>query len=442
MLALLSQGAQGATNAELEARVAELEAQLQALSALVQQANLNSEAQAQRLESIAIVARDAQAAQSAPKPGLDSSGTAFDYGGYVQLDTILSHYADGKPDKLMDDIFVPSLIPVEAPDGSSDSFDSINMHAKTSRFFFKTRTQTDAGVLHSHIELDFILSGQGDERVSNSFASRVRHATATWEYAPGKSLMAGQYWSTFFNVSALPDYLDFVGPVGTIFERQPQIRWTSGPWQLAVENQTSRVNVPEGGASIDDGEILPDLIARYNGANGNLSWSVAAMMRQLSYEFRATPQSEISSDEAWAYALSIAGKWQGERDDLRFMLNTGPGLGRYMGLNSFNDGYIDLNGNLDTIDKWGATLAYRHYWSPEWRSTLGVSASGADNPSSDDFLLAGELARAYRSMHLNLNYLPAPRLQIGGELMLGYKELQDGREGNMSRLQFAVKYAW
>ena len=47
-----------------------------------------------------------------------------------------------------------------------------------------------------------MISGQGDERVSNSFASRIRHAFLKWDYAPGKNLLAGQYWSTFFNVAA------------------------------------------------------------------------------------------------------------------------------------------------------------------------------------------------------------------------------------------------
>lgn len=434
LCALLSAQAQG--NADLEARIAELERQLEALKAEIRSSDQSRD---ERIESVAITADHADKTASL---ALDRSASSLQYGGYVQLDTIVSHFAEGKPDKLMEDIFVPSLIPVEDGTGSGDSYSSTNMHAKTSRFFLKTNTETDVGAIRSHIELDFVLSGQGDERVSNSFAPRLRHALVAWDYAPGKSLMAGQFWSTFFNTAALPDYLDFVGPAGTIFERQPQIRWTNGPWQFAIENETTRVNVPGGGSRLDDSETVPDMIARYNGGSDSLSWSLSGMMRQLSYEIRPTPQSEIASDEAWAYALSLAGKWQFEQDDLRFMLNYGDGLGRYMGLNAFNDGYIARNGNIDTINQWGAFLAYRHYWSPMWRSSFGVSASGADNPSGVDFLSAGELAANYQSMHVNLNYLPAPRLQIGGELMYGRKELEDGRSGDMARFQFAVKYAF
>jgi hypothetical protein len=225
------------------------------------------------------------------------------------------------------------------------------------------------------------LSGQGDERVSNSFSARIRHAFLSWEYGPGKELLAGQYWSTFFNVGALPDLLDFVGPAGTVFERQPMIRWTSGPFQLALENETTRVNLPDGGSRLDDSETVPDIIARYNGKSGDLNWSLAAIGRQLSYEQRADANTEVASDDRFGYGLSLSGKWMLGRDDLRFMASYGNALGRYLGLNSFNDGYIDTDGKIRTIDQFGAFLAYRHYWNDQWRSNFVLSASEASNPS-------------------------------------------------------------
>jgi hypothetical protein len=103
---------------------------------------------------------------------------------------------------------------------------------------------------------------------------------------------------------------------------------------------------------------------------------------------------------------------------------------------------VDLDGNINTIDQIGGFIAYRHYWTDQWRSNLSLSASEADNPSLEDFASAATLAKAYRSVHLNLNYLPTPKLQIGGELMYGRKELEDGRDGDMYRLQLAAKYAF
>ncbi|GAB5414890.1 MAG: DcaP family trimeric outer membrane transporter [Congregibacter sp.] len=418
---------------DTEDRIAELEAQINELKALVMQ---NQKGLGDTIQTLAVQAEEIEEARPNKK------GTKFQYGGYVQLDAIASLYSEGQPAALMDDLFVPSLIPVESVDGGGDPYESTNIHAKTSRFWFKTETDTDAGKLSSFIELDFVLSGQGDERVSNSFSSRIRHAYIKWDYEAGKSLLAGQAWSTFFNVGALPDLIDFVGPVGTVFERQPMIRWTNGPLQLALENQTTRVNLENGSAQLFDGEYLPDIVARYNGKSGDLNWSMSAIARNLVYEQRANANTEIASDEQLGYGLSFAGKWNLGRNDLRFMASYGDALGRYMGLNSFNDGFINENGEIEKIDQYGGFVAYRHYWSDKWRSNFSISASEATNPSATEYAMAGNLAKSYRSMHINLNYLPAPKFLIGGEFMYGSKELEDGRDGDMYRIQFAAKYAF
>ncbi|CAN0602174.1 unnamed protein product, partial [Ectocarpus sp. 12 AP-2014] len=170
---------------EMEDRIAELEKQLADLKAMVSSNTTTIES---NIETLNVQAEEIEEGRPIAK------GTKFTYGGYVQLDAITSNYSEGKPASLMDDLFVPSLIPVEPVSGSGDSYQSTNIHAKTSRFYFKTATDTDAGKISSHIELDFLISGQGDERVSNSFASRIRHAFLKWDYAPGKNLLAGQYW--------------------------------------------------------------------------------------------------------------------------------------------------------------------------------------------------------------------------------------------------------
>lgn len=436
--ALLALGTCTAQAGDMEDRIAELEAQLATLKAMVME---NQSSISIQETSIAANAEEIEEVRPMRK------GTRFQYGGFVQLDALTTNYDQGKPSNpLIEDFLVASLIPVEPSSGRADSYSSTNLHAKSSRFFFTTKTDTDVGAVSTRIELDFILGSKGDERISNSWGSRLRHAYVKWDYAEDKSLLAGQAWSTFFNVSALPDTIDFVGAVGTIFNRQPMIRWTSGGLQLAVENPATRLNQHVDGVNstrLDDAETMPDLVARYNGKAGNLNWTIAGIARELAYEARAGSAIEVASDETFGYGLSLSGKWMlGERNDLRFMASYGDALGRYLGLNSYNDGYIDTNGKIQTIDQFGLVLAYQHYWTPRWRSTFSLAATEADNPGTDEFAGADSLASAYQSVHANLNYLPAPRLQLGGELIYAKKELEDGREGDLSRLQFAVKYAF
>ncbi|HAN66979.1 MAG TPA: porin, partial [Halieaceae bacterium] len=170
--------------------------------------------------------------------------------------------------------------------------------------------------------------------------------------------------------------------------------------QFALENPATRIDeLSATGVNrrLDNAETLPDMIARYNGSQGDLNWTLAAMGRQLGYESRLSSGEKLASDETWGYGLSIAGKWQLDNGDLRFMLNQGSALGRYMGLNTFDDGYIDSNGDIDTIAQWGAMLAYQHSWSSQWRSTFALSASAADNPSISEYATAGQLAKRYES---------------------------------------------
>ncbi len=438
--------ADAATEAAINAeRIKALEAELNQLKRDVTTTSENVAVNKQQIEEV--------------RP--EKKGTQFTYGGFIQLDAIYSDYSEGKPgNSLIEDFLVPSLIPVENadPNVSSDDFQSTNFHAKTSRFFFTTSTDTDVGNISTRIELDFILSGQGDERISNSQASRLRHAFVKWQYNDNSSLLAGQTWSTFFNVGALPDLQDFVGPVGTLFNRQPMIRWSTGGFDFALENPYTRLNTivppkPETpfapaepaklGDIQSDSEVMPDIVLRYNGTMGNLGWSLAAIGRELSYDSRGNGgNTQDSDDTEFGYGLSLAGKWMIGRDDIRFMFNYGNALGRYMGLNAFNDGYIDANGDIETFDQYGGFIAYRHLWSDHWRSNFSFSMAEADNPDASDVPLVGGYAKTYQSAHVNLQYVPTPALMLGGEFIYATKELEDGRDGDLSRFQFSVKYGF
>ncbi len=278
---------------ETEDRIAELERQLAELKSLV---TANSQAASVAQEATVVNAADIEEARPSKK------GTKFQYGGFIQLDMAATNYSEGKPgNDLIEDFLVPSLIPVS--DGSGSSYSTTNMHAKTSRFFFTTATDTDAGKISTRVELDFLLGASGDERISNSWNPRLRHAFVKWDYDEGKSLLAGQSWSTFFNVGALPNQIDFVGPVGTLFDRQPQIRWTMGGLQLAAENPATRLNVDDNGSlstSFDDfHEGIPDLVARYNGNMGEFelvrSWHPARAELRRWYRRRLTRWATASA---------------------------------------------------------------------------------------------------------------------------------------------------
>ena len=250
-------------------------------------------------------------------------------------------------------------------------------------------------------------------------------------------MLFGQTWSTFFDVGALPDLLDFVGPVGTTLVRQAQVRYSPGQWDISLENPSSTLydtNDLIGNPTTLDDNRYPDLIVRYRVPLESASLSIAAMGRELAYRDGTNRESEFG------YGVTIASKWMlGDTgNDIRAQLVGGKGVGRYMGLNAFRAGEIEADGNVELIDTWSAMLAYRHLWSDQWRSSVAISAAGADNPDT----VAGATPKAYRTGHINLIYSPAPRLDLGGEVIWGQRENENGERGEIGRVQLSAKLAF
>ncbi|MCH8544174.1 MAG: porin [Alcanivorax sp.] len=356
--------------------------------------------------------------------------TQVQFGGYIKLDGQVSRYTDGTRATALigDEFLVPGTIPVGGAGGGAVT----DFHAKESRFWLRSNTDTDYGVLGAYIELDFLTQSMGDERITNSYAPRIRHAYATFG-----DMLFGQTWSAFFDVSALPDLLDFVGPVGTTLVRQAQVRYSPGQWDISLENPSSTLydtNGLIGNPTTLDDNRYPDLIVRYRVPLEGANLSIAAMGRELAYRDGTSRESEFG------YGVSIASKWMlGDTgNDIRAQLVGGKGVGRYLGLNAFRAGEIQADGNIELIDTWSAMVAYRHLWSDQWRSSVALSVAGADNPDT----VAGTTPKAYRTSHVNLIYSPAPRLDLGGEVIWGQRENEDGQRGEVGRVQLSAKLAF
>ncbi len=355
--------------------------------------------------------------------------TELSFQGYLKFDTIVSEYSDGvlSAGNLGRDFYVPSLTPV----GGTSQSTTTDMHARQTRFGFKTSTDLAGNKLGTYIELGFLATPSGNERITNSYEPRMRHAFLTYN-----KWLFGQTWSTFMNVGALPETLDFIGSTdATIFIRQAQIRYTHGNFQFALENPETTVTPFGGGSRIvtDDNEA-PDFVARYNYNAGDLSLVVAGLARQLSYD-----DGGMIDDSTPSYGVSLSGKYQLGKDDLRFVLNSGAGVGRYIGLNVANGAVLDSSGNLEAIDSTGWAVAYRHHWNDKWRSNLSYSAITIDN---DTDLTGAGVTKSTASVRVNLIYSPTAKISIGAEFAHAERELESGLDGDMDRFQFTAKLAF
>ncbi len=428
---------------ELEARVAELEKMVQQLVA-----------QQQRTQAEVGEVRSAQAAAPAPaadgKPKIQTSpimtaanpGTRFSFGGFVKLDAMITdtdggEIADGSVGRLF---YLPSAIPVGAP--AADEGADTDVGAQFSRFWFAGDTDMDNGhKLKGYLEFDLFGGGNinGNEVATNTYGVTVRHAYLTWTRPDGSSLLAGETWSNFQDVAALPDSVDFIGPTeGTVFVRQPQVRYSKGAWSFSLENPETTITPYRGvGARISsDDNLMPDLTARWmkKGDWGHVT--VAGMVREFAYE---NPASGID-DSAFGGAISVSGRYNlGKNDDIRYMATWGQGVGRYLGLAIASDTVLDAGGNLEAIDGYGAFASWRHAFSPKLRANLFYSMAHFDN---DAALTGFGVTERAQSLHANLIYSPMPKLDIGAELIWGRRSLENDLDGDLRRLHTHVKYSF
>jgi len=241
------------------------------------------------------------------------------------------------------------------------------------------------------------------ETVTGGHSLRLRHAFVQY-----KNWKVGQTWSTFMPLASIPEALDFGGAHGAqSFVRQTQIRYTDGGLELAIEN---------GSTQSGESQYIPDVVARYTVKQDWGQISVAALVRSL----------EDSNNDGGADGTQVAYNVHGKiktvgKDDLRFSYNGGAG-GRYISPGANIADLADANGDIHKIDAY--TVAYRHFWNKDYRSTLYYGAMKIDALGAD-------------RKHIGLNLLKSvtKKLTIGGEIG-NYKT----ESGDSNYLQISAKY--
>ena len=361
----------------------------------------------------------------------DGATTTYKFGGYAKFDAMFSDYSEGTPDgnSLMRQFYYAPQIPVVG-DFADSSDMTTDFQARESRLNFRVDHKTAGGhSVTAFVEMDFFTHGDGNEVVSNSYSPRLRHAFIKYD-----KWTFGQTWSTFQDVAALPEALDFVGPAeSTTFIRQSMIRYTTGNLELAVENPQTFVS-----GGVRDLSTMPDLIGRYTfkfGDNGSYL-KVAGLYRSLKIQAPGTGGSQI--DES-GYGVSASTKIMfGNGADLRAMVTVGDGVGRYIGLGFVPDGYVD-GPSIATADAVAAFVALRVPLSNGWRTNIMYGTTDIDYDNDID---AVGLNDTGSSFHVNLIKNVLPKLDVGGEVIWAEREEIGGADGDFTRFMLSAKYAF
>jgi hypothetical protein len=365
----------------------------------------------------------------ATAPAIDfqvpGTNTNLTVGGYVKLDVIYNDVSAGDNNQANIE-YVPSGVPLDdATDGEEDH---LVFNGRESRIWVKTSTPTDFGPIKSHLEFDFD-TNTGNQVVSNSHQSRIRHA-----YFTLNNWLMGRTWSLFMHLDSLPELNDFGGPTGSMFVRQAQVRYTipltdSSSLAIGLENPETYANT----GAFDDG-LLPDMIIRYN---MNPDWgnlSAAAMIRNLVVDNGTVDDTAFTFSGQVGAVVKIT-----PNDTIQGAIQAGDGLGRYSSLASHFDGVVSNDGDVEALQQIAGFIGYRHVFGGayNWRTNVVMGYSKADDPSEINSTANTEQTF---SIHANafMDWVPGARL--GVEYIRGEREVYDGRDGTLNRIQFSARY--
>jgi hypothetical protein len=348
-----------------------------------------------------------------------------------------------------------SFVPYAPLNNSSDGDrkGSTSFHTRTSRIGIEAATPSSFGLITGKLEGDFnndakspttgYTSNVGTEQATNSYNFRLRHA-----YVQAGSWVIGQTWTTFMDMDAAPETVDFNGPVGTTSMRQAQIRYsyrtpTIGNYTAALENNDSYVLSPTGSTYNFNKAIsrTPDVVLRWDRAADWGTLSARAVTQEISLKDADT----TTSTRGWGFGTSATVKMFGD-DLLSLNLTGGDGIGRY-----FN--YIEGAGYDSTQNKIvrertvGTVLGYQHKFNEEYRLDFAYGYQRSLTNNFTDWARANGLDSGRYAMnrdvwqgHIGGFWNPTKVIEIGVEAIYGQRKTLANEKGDVSRINFLTRY--
>ncbi|MDR9426121.1 MAG: DcaP family trimeric outer membrane transporter [Marinobacter sp.] len=312
-------------------------------------------------------------------------------------------------------------------DGSDTADGHFGADAKQSRIGIRTMTPEGVKIV---IETDF--------RADNN---RLRHA-----YGEYNGVLAGQTWSNFNSFAGFTPTLDFdsVSAAG-LFSRTAQLRYTTGPFSVSVEEPKSSLVDSTLTEDDDAKDGLPTLTARFEDSAGSLSYSAAGLVHQVGYDTGA------SDDTAMGYGAFLAGKIAiNDMVSIQGSVNYSDGANSYMWRSGENyygpDAYVDPNNEVETITTYGATLgtSINLGGGQSINIVYGMATNDYDDAEADyagstDIQNAAETNQA---LFANYQFSPVKNVTMGVEYQYLKTEDVDGDDGDANRVMFMAKYGF
>jgi hypothetical protein len=376
----------------------------------------------------------------------------FELYGFVQLDAI-QDFKRVHPD--WDATLRPSRIPTTEGEFGSDGQTLFSV--RQSRLGAKANGMLAGKPYEAKFEFD--LFGTGVDAGQTTF--RVRHMYGSWG-----PILVGQTNTLWMDADIFPNVVDYWGPPGMVFVRNPQIRFTflnrdGFKAAIALENPSDDIDPgairlidPELATNVRPNEELPDLTAmvRYGGDWGHVQ--LGGILRKIGFDTVGTEDNEPEGSET-GWGVNLTGSFKASLATFRLGVVHGRGIATYM-----NDGGMDLapSANLglvpptlppdpdflatlleaEAVKLTGISAYVDLQWTKQLSSALGYSFTKVDNTNFQE----GSAFHKGSYASGNLLWMPADRILAGVELLWGKREDNDGDEGTDFRMQSTFKFSF
>jgi hypothetical protein len=366
--------------------------------------------------------------------------------GFLQLDAI-QDFKRVNPD--WDATLRPSRIPTI--DGQFGGDGQAIFSVRQSRLGVKATGMLSGKPYEAKFEFD--LYGTGVD--AGQTTMRVRHMYASWG-----PFLAGQTNTLFMDGDIFPNVIDYWGPAGMVFVRNPQLRWTfikDDHWNAAVALEHPSDDIDPGkirlidedvASNLQSNEELPDLTAAiaYRGDWGHVR--VAGLLRKIGYETKGTEGNKPSGHQT-GWGVDVTSAINLSLATLKLGVVYGRGIATYM-----NDGGMDLAPNVsvvpppppaigflivpsaEAVKLFGLSAYADLNWSKRWTSSVGYSFDKVDNTNFQ------EATAFHKGQYASVNLLwhPADNVFTGGELLWGKRTDNDGNDGKDLRFQYSFHW--
>jgi len=368
---------------------------------------------------------------------IPGSNMAMKFGGNVRLGITDSLDPIGSTDR-----FVSGTIPVGETETGELFNEGFVISAKRSRLNWDMRLDSSVGQFRAFVEGDF--AGQGTGGTDDL---RLRHA-----YGQYNRFILGQTWTTLMDTAAIPEDVDFEGLNAQINVRQPELRWVKGlgnnrPFSVGIEDPNASIT---GGVGISR---FPDtiVVVRKERDWGHLQ--LGAIVRNIvgipvdesGVELRGQEDSTFGWGATFSGNLAMR-KWD-RRDNFKFQINAGDGLGRYINdlgtVGGFDAAFDPETFELKTIPVIAAYGAYQHWWARNpWGLFKAIRSTFVYGYVSVEDLDILPDTFYHSSQRASINWLwsPITQIDLGMEFLWGSRTNKNRERGTAKQIQFVATF--